>query len=160
MSDFKFLRKYLVNSTRQSNSLEHVLYPESYSDIETCEKKLGYSIPVELKQLYEQAGYGFFWQKNKDSFDRLLSAVQVAQINLKEDFYESDPDLELYDDLYKDKLIFFEVNEGVYLAIDKEDKNDKNSIYFFEKKIYDSLEEFLIDFARNSELLTEISDQL
>lgn len=94
-----------------------------------------------------------------DSFDRLLSPLQVAQITLKEDHYEADPDLEVYDDMYDgDKLLFFEINEGLYLAIDKETKNGKNKIYYFDEVIFDSLESFIKAFLGNQNLLNELED--
>ncbi|MET4083690.1 hypothetical protein ABIB40_003662 [Pedobacter sp. UYP30] len=117
MSDFRFLERFKVKDVNQSSALNHKLYSEDFLDIGIAEDKLGFQLPKELKDFYAQIGYGFFWQQNKASFDRFLSADQVAQINLKEDFYEFDPDLELYDELYQgDKLLFFEVNEGIYLA--------------------------------------------
>jgi hypothetical protein len=66
--------------------------------------------------------------------------------------------LELYDQLYHgDKLLFFEVNEGIYLAIDKKDENGKNEIYYFKDKIANSLESFIKDFINNENLLKDFS---
>ena len=66
--------------------------------------------------------------------------------------------MELYDQLYHgDKLLFFEVYEGVYLAIDKKDENGKNAIYYFSDKIADSLESFIKDFINNENLLRDFS---
>ena len=79
----------------------------------------------------------------------MLDPDSLRIINLRQEYYEFDPDLELYQD-YHGKLIFFEVNEGVYLLISKDHINEKNPIYYFEEKIADSLEEFLIQFDRES----------
>lgn len=158
MSDFRFLEQFKVIDVNQDSALDHKLYSENLSDIAISEDKLGFPLPKELKDFYTQIGYGFFWQLNKSSFDRFLAANQVVQINLKEDFYEFDPDLELYDQLYHvDKLLFFEVNEGIYLAIDKKDENGKNAIYYFKDKIADSLESFIKDFIDNENLLKDFS---
>ncbi|MET4141982.1 hypothetical protein ABIB30_004375 [Pedobacter sp. UYP1] len=57
-----------------------------------------------------------------------------------------------------DKLLFFEINEGVYLAIDKEAKNGENKIYYFDKEIFNSLESFIKAFLGNQNLLNELED--
>jgi hypothetical protein len=99
----------------------------------------------------------FFGKKNKDSFDRLLSPLQVAQLTSKEDFYEDDPNLKVYYNLYNnDKLLFFEVNEGLYLAIDKADEGGKSKIYYFDQKIFDSLEDFIKEFAQKPNLIRNL----
>ena len=79
----------------------------------------------------------------------------MAQINLREDFYEFDPDLEIYDE--EDKLIFFEINEGLYLTILKEDVGGENGIYFFDTKIASSLEEFVIELNKNHNFIEELN---
>jgi len=153
MELLKSLSVFKVSNAADENQLEHIFYEAE--NLATVEQKLGFRLPKELVSFYNEVGYGFFWQKHKDSFDRLLSPAQLAQITLKEDFYGDDPDLELYDDLYQgDKLLFFEVNEGVFLAIDKADHNGRNKVYYFENKIYDSLEEFLNGLISNPKLTT------
>ena len=42
--------------------------------------------------------------------------------------------------------IFFELCEGTYLHIDKKAIGSQNAIYFFERKIANSLEDFLLRF--------------
>lgn len=43
-------------------------------------------------------------------------------MNLREEYYQYDPTLEIFSlPFYEDKLIFFEVNEGVYLLVDRYD---------------------------------------
>ena len=61
-----------------------------------------------------------------------MDTYSLQDINLRIGDFEYDPDLEIYDEIYNDdKLLFFEVNEGVYLAIDKIEHNEKNAIYYF-----------------------------
>ena len=136
--------------------MNNIFFDVKKEDVEISEKKLGCKLPNELKKFYQKTGYGFF-NKHNGSFNRLLSPLQVVQINLKEDFYATDPDLDIYDELYNnEKLLFFEVNEGIYLAIDKKEENKKNAIWLFDKKISDSLESFIVDLANNPELIDNL----
>ena len=159
MLNFSNLIAFRVNGVSDKNNLDHIFYPIENTNIRIAEEELGFSLPQELAVFFEKVGYGFFWQQNKDSFDRLLSPQQIAQINLKKDFYESDPDLEVYDDIYnEDKLLFFEVNEGLYLAIDKNSTNGKNAIYYFEKKIFDSFDDFIEALLVDQDLISNLED--
>ena len=156
MGTYNFLIKYKVYSSN-SNNLNNIFFEIKKEDIEISEEKLGCKLPDELKDFYQEIGYGFFY-KDSGSFNRLLSPLQVAQINLREDFYEADPDLDIFDELYnKEKLLFFEVNEGIYLAIDKKEKNKQSAIWLFDKKISDSLENFIIEFTNNPKLIDNLS---
>ena len=150
MSNFSFLESYILPNERESQNPQYSDYQHHLFSLEDSEIRGEASfieIPVELREFYQQVGYGFFYQNDDSHADRLLDVGNFKKINLRQDFYEFDPDLELYDDKsYQDKFIFFELNEGVYLLISKEDKKGKNEIHFFDKKIADSLEEFLIRF--------------
>lgn len=152
----KFLKRYIVaNCKLHLPKQKHQFYPLKKEDIIKIYETI--PIPTELLEFYSIVGYGFFFHNSSSSFNRLLDPYSFRQINLREDLYEFDPDLELYDnEAYKDKLIFFEVNEGVYLLIDKNDNNGKNAVYYFESKIADSLAEFLEAFDANPNLIKEI----
>lgn len=55
--------------------------------------------------------------------------------------------MELYNSsIFRNKYIFFELCEGTYLHIDKKAIGGQNAIYFFERKIVNSLEDFLLRF--------------
>ncbi len=160
MSDFSFLKKYVSESFDKGISMKHSFYPVKQSEIEEAEAKLGFLLPKELVSFYNTLGYGFFHNEHNYEFDRILSPLQVAQINLKEDFYQHDPSLEYYDYRLDKKLLFFEVIEGNYLAIDISDDQEKNSIYYSEFKIYDSLSEFVIELDKNPHLIEQIQSSL
>lgn len=156
MSNFLFLNEYRVQNETQNNDLDNIFYPLSQDDIKKAEIEFGYELPTELKEFYLQIGYGFF-HKAQGDINRLIDTTSLFQINLKQDEFEFDPDLEVYDDLYNgEKLLFFEVNEGVYLAIDKIAENGKNKIYYTDSKISDSLEEFIKSFLNNPELINQL----
>lgn len=150
---FDLFKQYITNPVQDSKNQKHSLYAVRASSINQAEVAI--KIPNELKRFYQEIGYGFF-HNSKGSINRLLSPLQLKQLNLREDFYEFDPELDSYEESYKgEKLLFFEVNEGVYLAIDKEDAKGKNAIYFFDRKLSDSLEDFLIRFDANLNLLSD-----
>ncbi|MEC0677175.1 SMI1/KNR4 family protein, partial [Bacillus haynesii] len=85
-----------------------------------------------------------------------LDPATIADITLREDIYEFDPDL---DDIYEDedKLVFYEVNEGVYLTLDLND-TDKSPVFFLDKKIADSLEEFIKKVDQNNRYFEDMAD--
>ncbi|NTE04379.1 SMI1/KNR4 family protein [Agrobacterium tumefaciens] len=135
--------KIYIKSLDDNAITKHNIYSVLETDILKVENKI--EIPYELKLFYLEVGYGFFHKNIGESF-RLFGPHNFQQINLKEDFYEFDPDLDIYDQIYNgDKLLFFEVFGGNYLAIDKEDFEGKNKIFHYDKKIANSLEEFLIE---------------
>ena len=143
---FEFLKKYVVdeNSNIRLRHTFHSVEEEVIQQIDSIIK-----IPVELKKFYHLIGYGFMLDIIDRSIDRFLDPFEFKRINLREDYYQFDPTLELFSlSMYENKLIFFEVNEGVYLLIDKQDINKKNAIYYFDKKIANSLEEFLLRFDK------------
>lgn len=156
MSKFFFLNEYRVQNEAQTNDLDNIFYPLSEDDVKKAEAEFEYELPTELKDFYVQIGYSFF-HRSQVNVNRFLDTTSLFQINLKLDEFESDPDLEVYDDLYKgEKLLFFEVNEGVYLAIDKVDENGKNKIYYTDEVIADSLEAFIRSFLENPLLIDDL----
>lgn len=156
MSNFSFLNEYRVQHDTQNNNFDHIFYPLTEGDIKKAEAKFDYGLPKELKNFYLQIGYVFF-HKSQGNINRLIDTTSLYQINLKRDQFESDPDLEIYDDLYNgDKLLFYEINEGVYLAIDKVDEDGKNRIYYMNSILSDSLDEFIKAFLANPWLIDEL----
>ncbi|HLV91997.1 MAG TPA: SMI1/KNR4 family protein [Aequorivita sp.] len=149
MSEFSFLKKYRFINPASSKEVKskHYFYYVENSHIKDVKEMI--NIPHELLDFWTQIGYGFFHKHEDYSFNRLLGPESFKIINLRQEIYAHDPDLELYDsEEYQNKLIFFEVNEGVYLLIDKEAKDGKNAIYYFDDRIADSLEEFLLRFDK------------
>ena len=157
MADFQFLEKFIVPEEAGSakapyHNFKHHLFPLNEGSIAAVDEVS--KIPLELKEFYRKIGYGFFFKQQKDAFNRLLDPESFRLINLKEDYYENDPDLEIYGRLYQGtKLLFFEIIEGRYLAIDVLSKDNKNAIFYFGRMISDSLEGFLQAFDADPTLL-------
>jgi antitoxin YxxD len=114
------------------------LYELSEKEILDAEKRMGIRFPKDLSNFYKELGYGFVIN-TKHAINRLIDPESCADIRLHEDIYEFDTDLEMYK-IYEEKaIIFFEVNEGVYISIGIND----GKIYFGNEVIADSLIEFL-----------------
>ena len=161
MANFEFLSQYRVASSEEEaldkgRAWKHMFIPLRPFALLEAENELGFRFPAELDEFYSKIGYGFFHNNLQESFNRFLSPDVVAQIHLRQDQYEFDPDLELYED--QDHIIFFEVNEGVYLTIDRSVKGDKSPVYYVLTKVSDSLEEFLRAYDKDPEYLNKLDD--
>jgi len=142
MADFEFI-----------NELENKTYKVPEYDILKAEQRMDISFPNDLKQLYLEVGYGFIKGQSANAINRILGPGAVADIKLRADIFEFDPDLdELLDD--KNKLVFFEVNEGVYISIDLQIAN--NPIFYFDIQIAESLEDFFKKFLKNNEYYIDL----
>lgn len=135
------------------NEFENEFYKVSKSDILKAEQRMNIRIPNELRQLYLEVGYGFIKGESPNAINRILDPETLADFRLREDIFESDPDLdEIYDD--ENKLVFFEVNEGVYLSLDL--ILDNNPVFYFHIQIADSLEDFINRFLKNNEYYIDL----
>lgn len=121
-----------------------------------AEERLGFALPKELRNFYLEVGYGFIKGSNGNAIDRIMDPDTIADITLREGIYEFDPDLEgIYEE--DDKLVFFEVNEGVYLTLDLNTPK-QTPVYFFETQIADSLEEFIRKVDVDAEYFMDMVD--
>lgn len=90
-------------------------------------KNMGITFQSDLRNLYKEVGYGFV-NNEMGAVNRLIDPLGCSAIRQREDFYEYDPDLKMYESYEENSLIFFEVNEGVYISIGLDD----GKIYFAE----------------------------
>ena len=102
-------------------------------DVKNAEERMNIIFPEDLKKLFSKIGYGFVIN-SKGAINRLI-----------------DPDLELYLSFEDDKLIFFEVNEGVYISIGIND----NKIYYLDRVIAENIEEFICKISKNPDYWCE-----
>ncbi|GAB6256940.1 type II toxin-antitoxin system antitoxin YxxD [Peribacillus sp. N1] len=132
----------------------HKFFPLKEKDLIEAEERLGFKFPPELREFYLEVGYGFLKGNNENSISRLMDPDTIADITLREGIFEYDPDLEgIYDEA--DKLVFYEVNEGVYLTLDLND-TQRTSVHFFDNKIADSLESFIKKVDEDNEYFFDI----
>ncbi|MFB1052082.1 SMI1/KNR4 family protein [Paraliobacillus sp. JSM ZJ581] len=121
-----------------------------------AEERLGFELPNELRDFYLEIGYGFIKGSDGNAINRIMDADTIADITLRESIYEFDPDLEgIYED--DDKLVFYEVNEGVYLTLDL-NTPQQTPVYFFETQIAGSLEEFIRKVDEDAEYFRDMVD--
>ncbi len=118
----------------------NTFYKISEEEIKNAEEQMGLSFPSELKELYLTKGYGFLDSK-VDNFNRIMDPLSVADFRLHQNEYANLEDIDLYDSLSDQRLVFFEVSEGFYLSIEITTKH-KQKIFAFDKIIADSLQEF------------------
>ncbi|NPC91542.1 SMI1/KNR4 family protein [Bacillus sp. WMMC1349] len=153
MNNYNFLLKYIVNEDNTKN-MKHQFYPLKKEEIKNAEERMGLRFPNELRNFYITIGYGFMHRDLEYQFNRLIDPHSVVDIRLRDDFYEYDPDLELYED--DAKLVFFEIVEGFYLSIDFKEQSGKNAVYFVDTLICDSFAEFLMRYDQNAEFYHDL----
>ncbi|MDD9795831.1 SMI1/KNR4 family protein [Priestia megaterium] len=141
MADFKFI-----------NNGENKIYNLSEEEILKAEDRMGIRFPGDLRQLYLEVGYGFIKEPSNNAINRIMGPGTVANVKLREGVFEFDPDLEELDE--EDKLIFFEVNEGIYISLDL--KLPNNPVFYFDTQIADSLEDFLKKFINDNEYYIDL----
>ena len=134
----------------------HKFFKLQENELIVAEERLGFAFPNELRNFYLEVGYGFIKGNNVDAINRIMDPDTIADITLREGIYEFDPDLEgIYEE--EDKLVFYEVNEGVYLTLDL-NTPQQTPVYFFETQIADSLEEFIRKINQDTEYFVNMVD--
>lgn len=118
---------------------KHKFYPLEAKEIEAAERRLGTNFPAELRQFYAEIGYGFANRNETTAFQRIIDPDSAVDLHLREDFYEHDPDLDMYDE--REGFLFFEVVEGLYFEV-RWDTVDASPVYFMNTRISDSLQAF------------------
>lgn len=146
MADFEYYRQFILKENKSNPLLRHNFFSVSKEDIDVAEKSLGFCLPQGLVDFYLQIGYGFMFTHEEYTFNRLLHPSTIVAIQLREDQFEADPDLEIYDDI--SKIIFYQVNEGIYLTMDH--SKETSGIYYFENRIAESFYDFIIKLEQDS----------
>jgi hypothetical protein len=143
MERFEFLKEYVfeLDDDRASES-KHSFYKLLRDDIIKAEKRLGFIFPKELRSFYAKIGYGFLCNQTTETVDRFMDPGTVADFRLCEDIYAMNKKWEYYDERF---MVFFEVNEDSFISIDLRAVNANGicPVYYFDKKIANSLKEFL-----------------
>ncbi len=125
-------------------------------EINEVEKVLNLNIPKELKGLLLEIGYGFI-NGSECNVNRIMDTESIRDFRLRKGDFEFYPDIEIYDEYEEGKLIFFEGSESALISIEVTDDNLSN-IFYYDVKIADSLEEFLIKIQEDDTYYLEMLD--
>lgn len=118
---------------------KHKFLPLKVKEIEFAEQRLGTKFPAELRQFYVEIGYGFANRNETTAFQRIIDPDSAVGLYLRQDFYEHDPDLDMYDE--REGFLFFEVVEGLYFEV-RWSTEAASPVYFMDTRISDSLQAF------------------
>lgn len=121
---------------------QNKFYSVKIEEINELEKELNLKIPKELKDFLLEIGYGFI-NGSECNVNRIMDTESIRDFRLRKGDFEFYPDIEIYDEYEEGKLIFFEGSESALISIELTDDNSSN-IFYYDVKIADSLEEFLI----------------
>ena len=117
-------------------------YPVKVEEINELEKKLNLTVPRELKGFIIR-DWIWIYQGSENNVNRIMDTDSIRDFRLRKGDFEFYPDIEIYDEYEEGKLIFFEGSESALISIELTDDNSSN-IFYYDVKIADSLEEFLI----------------
>lgn len=135
---------------------QNKFYPVKIEEINELEKDLNLNIPKELKDFLLKIGYGFI-NGSQYNVNRIMDTESIRDFRLRKGDFEFYPDIEIYDEYEEGKLIFFEGSESALISIELTDDNSSN-IFYYDIKIADSLEEFLMKIQEGDNYYLEMLD--
>jgi len=135
---------------------KHKFYSLEATEIESAEQRLGERFPAELRQFYVEIGYGFANRNETTAFHRIIGPHSAVDLHLRQDFYEYDSDLDMYDE--REGVIFFEVVEGLYFEV-RRDTTDASPVYFMDTCISDSLEKFFAQLDKEAHFYEKMLEE-
>ncbi|GMA98768.1 SMI1/KNR4 family protein [Pelosinus sp. IPA-1] len=144
MADFSFLKEYVFDLKDDKRlTSKHAFHELSNDEVEDAEKSINRRFPKELKEFYQQIGYGFLCKQDKKLNDRIMDPGSIADFILREDRFEYDEYRDMID--IEKEMVFFEVAESSYLSLDltQEDENGVCPVLCFGNKIADSILDFV-----------------
>lgn len=140
MNNFQFLREYIVDKLESSNDKRHIFYRIDENEVTNAENRMMNKFPSQLREFYLEIGYGFLCKDDTTRTNRLMHPSDIADFYCKDEVYNY-VDRDLYE---SNEMIFFDLGgEGDFLTL-KIDEEDNGAVYYFGKKIADSLKDFLI----------------
>ncbi len=137
MSVFRFL-----------HNEKHKFFPLKVNEIDAAEQRLGAKFPAELCQFYVEIGYGFANRNETTAFQRIIDPDSAVDLHLRQDFYEHDPDLDMYDE--REGFLFFEVRWGT---------SDASPVYLIDRLISDCLQTFFKQLDSNTHFYEKMLEE-
>lgn len=133
---------------------ENKFYKLIKEDIEHVERELELQFPMELKNFFEEIGYGFV-KGSEFNINRIMDPESIRDFRLGINDFEFIPSIEIYREFENNKLVFFEANETAFMSIELGNQK-KNAVYYYDFKIADSLNEFLNNIMDNDKYYLEL----
>src|SRR5699024_11263828 len=93
---------------------ENKFYKLIKEDIEHVERELELQFPMELKNFFEEIGYGFV-KGSEFNINRIMDPESIRDFRLGINDFEFIQSIEIYHEFENIKLVFFEANEIDYM---------------------------------------------
>lgn len=143
-------------SNKKMNDNKDVFFDVTEREIREVEQTLKLYFPEELKKFYLEKGYGFIKGKS-DNINRIMDPYSVRDFRLRQNDFEFYPDINIYDEFEKDKLIFFEADESALISIELNNNNECR-IYYYNMIIANSLDEFIHRIKKDDNYYLDLLD--
>ena len=126
---------------------KHTFYPVKAEEIQKAEADMGILIPDRLKQFYLNIGYGFL-ETRMYNINRVMGPGSVEEFYFGTGQFQNSGEVEILGEDTKDKLVFFEVHESLFLSIGIT-KLNRGMIYYYDERIAGDMEEFFDKYLEN-----------
>lgn len=122
------------------NNPQNTFYPVNVEAIHKVESNMGIIIPDTLIQFYLIVGYGFL-ETCRHNINRIMGPSSVEEFRLGTGQFQNLEEVELFAKYTKDKLVFFEVTESLFLSIGITKMNE-GKIFYYDELIANDLNDF------------------
>ena len=129
------------------NNEKNTFYPVKTEAIHKAEANMGIIIPDDLKMFYLNVGYGFL-ETSRHNINRIMGPGSVEEFYLGTGQFKNSEEVEIIGHYSKDKVVFFEVNESLFLSMGIT-KLNKGKIYYYDEVIANNLSEFFDSYLQN-----------
>ena len=134
MNKYQFLKKYICSGN--SNGItSNSFFSVASRNIIGAQKALGFHFPQQLKDFWDEIGYGFFHVSDSGKTqnthtNRLMSPDQIADILLSNEDDPNSPVLpEFYEYLTPGDMPFFEIGDSVSFLYMRPNSETPNAVY-------------------------------
>ena len=141
---YNYLKKYINTQVPYpSNWFEEI----TLDDITKSEQNLGFEFPNQLKEFWQEIGYGALYVskngENSGLVNRIMPPEEIADIFLRREETESNVLPFVFDDLKPDDMIFFEIGDSSSFLIMRPKGKTPNMVYDLAGGKIDDFETFI-----------------
>lgn len=126
---------------------QNTFYPVNAEAIHRAESNMGIIIPDTLIQFYLTIGYGFL-ETCTYNINRIMGPSSIEEFYLGTGQFQNSEEVKIFAKYTKDKLVFFEVTESLFLSIGIT-KMNKGKIYYYDELIANDMNEFFKKYLEN-----------